>query len=74
MNTDNKKTETEQCTIPSVMPRYILIQKGNCLSVYDGKNKTNVEHRSGTWHKGHLIMKEDDSRYLIKLCSKLNEA
>jgi len=22
MNTDNKKTETEQCTIPSVMPRF----------------------------------------------------
>lgn len=33
MNTDNKKTETKQCTIPSVMPRFDI--ERNDLYEYD---------------------------------------
>jgi hypothetical protein len=42
MNTDNKKTETEQCTIPSVMPR----------SSTETKNSTRLKSLFQTYFDG----------------------
>jgi hypothetical protein len=37
MSKDNKKAETEQCTIPSVMPRFFVDERNGCVAIRDNE-------------------------------------
>ena len=39
MNTDSKKAETEQCTIPGVSPRFIVDERNGCIGIRDTKHQ-----------------------------------
>ncbi len=38
MDIDNKNTENKQCTIPSVMPRFIVDERNGCIAIRDTHN------------------------------------